>query len=621
MPKQQPLYSAQNTEQHVCGRYCGTILLRAIVFGLTLLLANVGWTQTDALLTDTSPKDTGPTANALTDNTLTDEAPTDSELTDDTLTSKAPSQLQLQLLYIQNTLTKKLEERRSFGNRIEQANEQDKADIRRDAANLTTEINQLRTALESLAVGDADTSLFSSNANAQEKNWKEDVALIAQPVLESLKEITEKPRQIKELNGLIDKKQKELQASNEALNNLQTANLSDKRSPLALSINRIEHKWLKRKENAEQAIEIARIQLATLQGDQPLFKTIYDSLVKFLNGRGLTIALALAAALLVWAAVRVILISYRHYFVNKQEESSRTRYRLAKYSVHAFTAILVLIAVFIVFYERHDVLLLGLLILFIVGLALSARHLLPRYVVEARLLLNLGSCRERELVIYKGLPWRVESINMHSILRNPKLNGVIRLPLNEITKLYSRPVVNEHWFPTSKGDVILTKDDMLLEVLDQNPDSVELRKRGGEIVFVPSATFYEWEITNLTRSGSFGVSISFGIDYEHQAISLDEVPRLLRLNIHSNLMQTDLREKVQNVEVELEAAGESSLRYWVFVTMHSGAAKSYQRLQRVIHTACIETCTNQQWTIPFPHLSLVQKIDTKSINSDSKNAA
>ncbi len=621
MPKQQAHCGAQNTKQRTDSRHSGAMLLRATIFGLSLLFANVGWTQTDEVLADAAPTNKTPTNTALTNNTLTGEVLSDSELNDESLISETPSQLQLQLLYIQNTLTKKLEERRSFGNRIEQANEQDKADIRRDAANLTAEINQLRTALESLAVGDADTSLFSSNTNTQEKNWKEDVALIAQPVLESLKEITEKPRQIKELNGLIDNKQKELQASNEALNNLQAANLSDKRSPLALSINRIEHKWLKRKENAEQAIEIAKIQLATLQGDQPLFKTIYDSLLKFLNGRGLTIALALAAALLVWVAVRVILVCYRHFFVNKQEESSRTRYRLAKYSVHAFTAILVLIAVFIVFYERHDVLLLGLLILFIVGLALSARHLLPRYVVEARLLLNLGSCRERELVIYKGLPWRVESINMHSILRNPKLNGVIRLPLNEITKLYSRPVVNEHWFPTGKGDVVLTKDNMLLEVLDQNPDSVELRKRGGEIVFVPSATFYEWEITNLTRSGSFGVSISFGIDYEHQSISLDEVPRLLRLNIHKNLMQTDLSEKVQNVEVELEAAGESSLRYWVFVTMHSSAAKSYQRLQRIIHTACIQTCTNQQWTIPFPHLSLVQKIDTKSIKPDSQHAA
>ena len=35
--------------------------------------------------------------------------------------------------------------------------------------------------------------------------------------------------------------------------------------------------------------------------------------------------------------------------------------------------------------------------------------------------------REAERVIYRGLPWRVESINMYTVLRNPELHGVLRI--------------------------------------------------------------------------------------------------------------------------------------------------------------------------------------------------
>ena len=47
------------------------------------------------------------------------------------------------------------------------------------------------------------------------------------------------------------------------------------------------------------------------------------------------------------------------------ESVRRTRYRLAEYSVHALTFILILVAIFAAFYERGDVLLLGLLILLV----------------------------------------------------------------------------------------------------------------------------------------------------------------------------------------------------------------------------------------------------------------
>jgi len=512
-----------------------------------------------------------------------------------------------QLRYVQSVLDTKVTERRELGNRIAVANEQDKNDLRREASELTTDITQLRATLETIATGGVDRKLFESKTKEEKKDWREDVSLIAQPVLDSLKEITEKPRRIKELNELIELKNKEIEISADALNNLELTAVTDDAQALHGSLLNLTSKWQKRLSDAEAAIAVAQIQLKGLEGDQPLSETIYAALVKFAKGRGLTILMAIAAAWFVWFCVRLLLKTYQHTLLDKRQKNSRTRYRVAKYSIQATTFSLILIAIFIVFYERHDVLLLGLLILLIVGFVLNAKQLLPKYVKEARLLLNLGAMREGERVIYNGLPFRVDSINMYTIFQNPELNGTFRVPLAELTKVTSRAITNDSWFPTSAGDIIFLGDDNLLEVLTQNPDTVELKKRGGELLTIPTAQFYTMSMTNLTRLGTFGVTGSFGVDYNHQQISVNTIPNQLNEAIHSAITNCDLGSALVEVRVELAEAANSSINYWIFVTMDSQAAFSYFRVQRIIQSACIETCGRNGWTIPFPHIALVKK--------------
>jgi len=512
-----------------------------------------------------------------------------------------------QLQYIQALIDTKLSERRKLGDMIAVANEQDRSDLRRSANGLTTDITRLRKTLETIAIGGIDRKLFENTAKQEKKDWREDVSLIAQPVIDSLKEITEKPRRIKELNDLIELKQNEIEVSSAALSNLSQTNLSDNAQPLHGALLNLNNKWQKRLDDAKSNIAVARIQLKGLEGDQPLSKTIYSALVNFAKGRGLTLLMAIAAAWFVWISVRMLLKTYRHTLLDNRQHDSRTRYRVAKYSVQALTFTLILIAVFMVFYQRHDVLLLGLLILLIVGFVLNAKQLLPRYVKEARLLLNLGAMREGERVIYNDLPFRVESINMYTVFRNPELSGILRIPLAELTKVSSRPANNDSWFPTSKGDVVHTADGSLLTVLNQNPDTVELKKRGGELWTIPTTQFYAMSMTNLTRLGTFGVTGSFGVDYNHQQISANEIPKQLKVDVSIAIKASNLSDALKEVRVELAEAGNSSINYWIFVTMDSRAAFSYFRVQRIIQSACIESCSRHGWTIPFPHVSLVHK--------------
>lgn len=127
------------------------------------------------------------------------------------------------------------------------------------------------------------------------------------------------------------------------------------------------------------------------------------------------------------------------------------------------------------------------------------------------------------------------------------------------------------------------------------------------MISVPTPVFYSREMTNLTRSGSFAVSSTFGIDYQHQDISLTRVPKILRDAIRDALSQTDLAGFIKNVRVELQEANSSSLDYWLFVRCNSKAAKSYLRIKRIVQSACIEACTRESLNIPFTHLTIVQK--------------
>jgi hypothetical protein len=514
------------------------------------------------------------------------------------------------LEFIQTVLTSKLQLRSELGEKIETANEQDKEDLRRKAEELKADINQLRVTLENTAIGGLDTSLFVTNEAQEKGDWRKDMALIAEPVIDSLKELTEKPRKLAALNDTIIQHQEEIATAEKALASLIPTLDLKPTGELRSSIERINKQWQERLNDATSAVGIAQIQIAELQGKKALTETLFDAVVGFITGRGLTILLAVLAAAFVWLSIRFLLRGYRASLSDNTESVRKTRYRLAAYSVHALTFILILIAVFAVFYERGDVLLLGLLILLVIGLALGIRHLLPRYVSEARLLLNIGAMRETERILYRGLPWRVESINMYTTLKNPELDGEIRIPLAEFHGVSSRLTGADSWFPTSQGDVVLLPTDTVLEVVRQNPDTVELKQRGGQIITIPSTKFYTQEMVNLTRGGSFGVCSTFGVDYEHQAISLSHIPKILINSVRNTLTQSGLEPHILNVEVELKEANSSSLDYWIFVTCDSNAALAYLDIQRIIQRACVDASTTESLSIPFPHISLVQKNPT-----------
>jgi len=130
----------------------------------------------------------------------------------------------------------------------------------------------------------------------------------------------------------------------------------------------------------------------------------------------------------------------------------------------------------LVLYIAGDWVLLGLATLFLLGLAWASKHTLPQFFEQIRLLLNLGTVRDNERVVYEGLPWRVGRLNFYTRFTNPDLTGgLIRLPLRALSDLHSRPcTTDEAWFPCREGDWVKLDDDRWGKVVMQTPEMVQV---------------------------------------------------------------------------------------------------------------------------------------------------
>lgn len=482
--------------------------------------------------------------------------------------------------------------------------------------NLNRDIGRLATTFEVIALGNTDISLLNP-ADDVETDWRQDLIDILDPLIESLKSVTERPRQLAELRETIYLSQSKLDVAESALGELQDISLEALDDTATARVAELIAKWTGEIGQLQQELLLSNSQLERLTADQKsFFEGVWPATQTFLLGRGLTLIIAIVIAAIAWGMMRVLWWFYTTRFTTRELRRNKTWFRLLEYSYYFVTILVTLLAVLIVLYIREDLLLIALSLLLIFGAVLSFRQFLPRYIREARLLLNLGSVREDERVIYNGLPWQVMSLNLHSVLRNPALDGVIRLPLDRVSDLVSRPVKNNLWFPSNRGDYVILPDGVLGKVKHQTPDLVEISIRGGMTMTYNTSDFYSINLINLSRDETFGVSVTFGLDYELQAISLTEIPVALEAEVHAVLADAGYKKHLKSLLVELSSANASSLDFILFATLDSKVASDFYGLQRLILQSCVAVSNKKGWNIPFPQLTIHQSPAATAVNSD-----
>jgi archaellum component FlaC len=478
-------------------------------------------------------------------------------------------------------------------------------ELRKEIESLETNIESLQSSFEEIALGGADQSVFQEQ-KTDEFDWREEVLQIFRPLLEELKELTEKPRAIEKLRSQHALLQRQEVAAAQALTHLTKLQAMDLGEPAETRIAGIEKEWRKRLDDIREQNDIVRFQLEKLLGEnQSIIERTGDAVGKFARGRGLTLFLGIVVFLGVFLTMHVLQRFYR-LWIERRGDTPGTATKLTLFLFRVLAVVLAALGALLVFYIASDLVLLGLSFILLVALGLGFRTYLPRFFAETQLVLNIGSVREGERLVYQGIPWQVSSLNVFSLLHNPELeNGTLRLSLREIRKLVSRPCLKaEPWFPTRPGDCVLLADGTFGAVERQTPEIVQLRVVGSSTWF-GTADFLAAKPRNLSREG-FRVVVTFGIDYRHQAISTTEVPDALQDGVKQALRESPLSDHIQKVSVEFDQAGLDSLDYAIIVTFGGGAAPHYLATRRLIQRACVEVCSKREWNIPFRQLTVHQ---------------
>lgn len=483
----------------------------------------------------------------------------------------------------------------------------EKKELRLKLEELLLSINEQKQAFEQIAIGGLNVELVEQKVASEEFNWEKELILISRPLIDSLKELTEKPRKMEQLRVKILQLENLLVLIQKARQNIsQLLEYDDLPKHIKKQLSEVEETWRKRNDDTQNALELTRYQLNSLQETQTSPQAaIINTLHNFIHGRGLTLVIAIAAIAGILIIMRIIswlLLKIYMFHSQKYQRKIRLRWaRLLNYIFWILTTILSVFAVITVFYARNDILLLMITVLGIFMTLISLRNILPRYMTEIRLLLDMGQVRQDERVVYEGVPYQLLTINLFSTLNNPELEGILRLPINTVNTLISRPFVSdEAWFPCSVGDYLLLEDNRLAKVTKQSVEIVELHIMGSVASF-PTSQFLQMPIRNLSREG-FKLSTTFGVDYQHQAICLTEIPKRLYQGIEQTIKASEWGEHIEFVKVEFKLAGASSLDYFILVRGKGTIANDYYALERFIQAACVEVCNQENWVIPFAQL-------------------
>lgn len=507
-----------------------------------------------------------------------------------------------QLQEIQRSLLDKRAQLEQLRGELERTEaETERQELQEQIAQQEADLNSLRQAFENIALGGIDTGVFNQTAQDEAFNWQNELQQILRPLFDELKDLTEKPRAIERLRSqltVLDEQQRVAERALDSLERLRDESLDEAATE---RLNTLTENWQQRLSDAQRQREINQLQLDSLLGqDESTLDQVSNSLYAFFSGRGLNLALTVTAFFVAWFLMKGLQALYNRLTWRGKSRSTGSRFLLYGYKV--LSLLLALMAALLTLYVLGDVVLLALALIILFAVILGLRNYLPRFVAETKLLLNIGAVRERERVIYNGLPWQVRSLNMYSRLYNPQLEGLLRLPLSEMANLVSRPYrQDEPWFPTKVGDFVILADGTFGQVLRQTPEMVQLKALSSPRTYA-TTDFLASQPRNLSHG--FGVAATFGIDYQHQPICTDEVPGILHEAISRALAASSVAEQVEDVLVDFKEAGASSLDYLVYVSMGGEAAGSYYTIERIIQRACVEVCNERGWVIPFNQLTV-----------------
>lgn len=434
-------------------------------------------------------------------------------------------------------------------------------------------------------------------------DWQQELSNLLKPILAELKNATADSRAIGELRAELEIVGERKTQASLAVQRLHALLEQDPSEALRARLEERLTEWQRLADEASNRYTALDLQLQNkLEARESLLDETTDYAREFVQTRGLNLLLALAAFGLVFFGVRWLAAQIAR--LSKPKADKQFSSRLALLLLHAFSVLGGLLAMMAVFNAAGDWFMLGIIIIFLLGVGWAGLHTLPSQVESVKLILNIGTVREGERLLFNEVPYRVDSLAFRAKLVNPELEGGVQeLPVRDLVGHHSRPAgEDEQWFPTQRGDWVEMDDGLLGQVRHQSPSAVRLTDLGGAELIYPTADFLRQHPRRL--GAGFRLVEQFGIDYQHQAIATTQVPELMEAALTERLPALLDDGQLQTVSVVFAGAGASSLDYRVEARFNGAAAPRIELIRATIHRILVDTCTRQGWTIPFPQLML-----------------
>ncbi|SLM31222.1 conserved membrane hypothetical protein [Desulfamplus magnetovallimortis] len=476
---------------------------------------------------------------------------------------------------------------------------------------ITDEMNEIITRLDSrenefktIAVGIQPQGDISKPLKIVD--LKEEIQEIFRPFIEELKDITSHPREIEKLRKEIAFYEKHLAAVQQGISNTSVLIKEASDNKVKKRLAEIEKQLHEKEKDVQRHITQSQYQLdQKIESKKSIVKVLQGAGDDFFKTRGINLLLSVVAFFVVFIMFRFF---YWWIFRSRRANSAKERSfysRLFEVIYHVFTFFLAVSASLLLLYNFGDWMLLSVAMIFLIGVAWTTKNGFAMFWEQAKFILNIGTVRDGERLIYDGVPWKVVSLNLLTTLENPELaGGVRRLPLQALMGLQSRPFVNDElWFPTRKNDYVVLADGSFGRVIMQSPEMVNLEVLGGCVKTYPCSSFLDQNPINLSMN-SFGIGVTFGIDYDHQADITRDIPAKIYKTVSEEIVKREYGEHLLDLLVEFKEAAASSLDILIFVKFAGPAAEFYYMIGRAVQSIVVDACNKNGWGIPFTQITV-----------------
>jgi hypothetical protein len=486
------------------------------------------------------------------------------------------------------------------------------ADLEIEFKSRNDKLKKLRTNLDEIASG-VDLSSYEQLNSEKTVDWSKEVQELLNPLLNEIKRLTNRPRELDRLYRRIAALKTSVHKSEDAIKNLKKLHEIKTSKELATEIENLLTSWTERKNESIAEISVSEQRLGQLQAESTSISSSLKQIPHlFFRSRVRNLIVACLSTFIFWWLIRK---SYRRLIktaIMTTNELSDYR-RIINLIYLTFSGSGSLIIYLFVLFLLGDWVLLILSFMLLFGIAWTSKHAFPRFWNQGALLLNVGPVRESEMIIYNNICWEVVSLNIFAVLRNPELQPeTIRIPLNDLFSLRSRVRgIGEVWFPSKIGQWILMSDSSYAQVINQSPSHVTVQLPGGSLKTM-STDLYVSLAPQLLSSG-FRITSKFGLDYRHQNEITTEIPKLLTKELKEDLDKR-FGSNSYRISVELDSASSSSLDLLVNLDVDGKFAEDYQALGRLVQKLSVQACNKYKWSIPYSQLT-VHLEKTKSLSN------